>query len=317
MAPGRVEPVGDLRSRSWQVGEAAARAGQDSWLATAWSYVDLTKPRLLPLVLFSGLPVMGMGDAGWPPAPVAVTTLLAVALTAASANSLNAFAESDLDGRMARTRNRPLPSGRLSRRAALRFGLLLSALGTGLLGWCGGWSAAALGIASILFYVFVYTLWAKPHSAWNVLVGGVAGAASPLLTEAALGNGVGLAGLLCFAIVFFWQPPHVWAITLYRKQDYAAAGIPTLPARLGDEATRWCVLAGTLVLVPVTLGPWLAGLAGALYASVTLVADAVFVAVAVAALHARSDESARRVFGVSLVHLLAVFGALLADLWTR
>jgi protoheme IX farnesyltransferase len=274
----------------------------------------LTKPRLLPLVLFSGLPVMGMGSAGWPSASIAVLALAAVAFAAASANSLNAYVECDLDARMARTRSRPLPSGRLSRRAALRFGLALALLATGLLAGLGGWIAAALGISSILFYVFVYTLWAKPRSAWNVLVGGVAGAASPLLADAALGGGVGLAGLLLFAIVFCWQPPHVWAITLYRKHEYAAAGIPTLPARLGDEATRWWMLAGTLVLVPVTLGPWLAGLAGGLYASVALVAGAAFVASAVAAVRARSDESARRVFAGSLVHLVAVFGALLADL---
>ena len=177
----------------------------------------------------------------------------------------------------------------------------------------GGARAAALGLASIIFYAFVYTVWAKPRSAWNVLVGGVAGAVSPLIADVALNGTIGSAGLCIFGLVFLWQLPHVWAITLYRKADYEAARIPTLPSVLGDVSTRWWMLVGTLALVPMTLAPAWLGLLGDLYVVAALVADAVFIWASVEVIRLESDAAARRMFRVTLGYLFAVLGAMLLD----
>jgi protoheme IX farnesyltransferase len=278
-------------------------------LASLRTYADLTKPRLLPMVLFTGLPLFGLAAGGISPG-FAALTLLGIALAAASANTLNAYLERDKDALMERTRERPLPSGRLAPRAALRFGLVLAVASTGLLWAVGGRVAAGLGVASILFYVFVYTLWLKPRSAWNAVIGGAAGAAAPLIADAAVHGSVGPAGLALFAIVFFWQPPHVWAIALYRKHDYAAAGIPMLPSVIGEQPTRRRMLVYTLGLVPVTLAPVALGLLGPVYLAVALGMNVWFVWVAVRVLRERTDAAARHMFHVSLAYLFSLFLAM-------
>jgi protoheme IX farnesyltransferase len=282
--------------------------------SVARAYLDLTKPRLLPMVLFTALPVMGMAAGGWPPLARASAVLVGITLAAAAANALNALVEREQDARMARTRERPLPSGRLAPPAALRFGLVLAVLSTALLYAVSGLAAATLGVASILFYVFVYTLWAKPRTASSTLVGAVAGAVSPLIADVAVNGHVGLPGLTLFAIVFFWQPPHVWAITLYLRDDYRAAGIPMPPEVIGEDATRRRMLRYTIGLVPVTLAPAALGLLGPLYAVAAAGLCGWFVAAAVRVLRERSDEAARSMFRVSLVFLFGVFLAMLADL---
>jgi len=268
-------------------------------------------------VLFTGLPVFGMAAGGWPPLGFAALTLLGIALAAASANTLNAWIERDIDARMERTRERPLPSGRIAPPAALRFGLALGAASTALLGLVAGRAAAGLGVASILFYVFVYTIWLKPRSAWNAVIGGAAGAAAPLIADAAVNGRVGAPGLLLFSIVFFWQPPHVWAIALYRKRDYEAAGIPMLPSVIGDEATRWRMLWYTLGLIPVTLAPVALGLLGNVYLAVALGMNAWFAASALRLLRRRTPEAARQMFRVSLAYLFSLFLAMNVDLLAR
>ena len=289
----------------------------DTALSTVRTYADLTKPRLLPLVLLSGLPVFGMAAGGWPSPGFAALVLLGIGLAAAAANTLNAYLERDKDALMERTRARPLPAGRIAPAAALRFGLALAVLSTLLLFAVSGLPAAALGVASIAFYVFVYTLWAKPRSAWNAVIGGAAGAAAPLIADAAVNGAVGPAGLLLFALIFFWQPPHVWAINLYRKSDYEAAGIPTPPSVIGDERTRWGVLGSVLPLVLVSLAPVAFGLLGEVYLAVALGMNAWFVAVVLRLLRERSDEAARRVFRVSLAYLFSLFVAMNVELLAR
>jgi protoheme IX farnesyltransferase len=283
-------------------------------LEIARNYLDLTKPRLLPMVLLTGLPVMGMAAAGWPSAGFALLTLFGIALAASSANTLNAYIERDLDAVMERTRDRPLPGGRISPKSALAFGLGLGAASTLLLYAIAGVSAAGVGVASILFYVFVYTIWLKPRSAWNAVIGGAAGAAAPLIADVAVNGSIGPAGLLLFAVVFFWQPPHVWAIALYRKGDYEAAGIPMLPSVIGDQPTRWRMLWYTIGLVPVTLAPVALGLLGEVYGVVALGMNAWFVWAAIRVLRARDEDSARSMFRVSLGYLFALFLAMLVDL---
>jgi len=286
-------------------------------LSVLRDYVDLTKPRLLPLVLMTGLPVLGMSAGGWPSATFTVVTLLGIALAAASANTLNAYLERDIDALMERTRSRPVPAGLIEPRAALRFGLVLGVISTVVLYAVGGVPTAGLGVASILFYVFVYTLWLKPRSSWNTVIGGAAGAVAPLIADAAVNGQVGVAGLTLFGIIFFWQPPHVWAIALYRKADYEAAGIKMLPNVIGDDATRRRMLWYTLGLVPVTLAPVALGLLGTTYLAVALGANAWFVWSSVQVLRQRTDDAARRMFRVSLAYLFALFAAMLAELLLR
>jgi heme o synthase len=291
-------------------------------LSSSWSslrhYADLTKPRLLPMVLFTGIPIFGMAT-GAPPVSIGfgVLVLLGIMLAAASANTLNAYIERDKDALMERTKDRPLPAGRIAPRAALAFGLALGVVSTVLLGAVAGDAAAWLGVASILFYVFVYTIWLKPRSAWNAVIGGAAGAAAPLIADAAVNGHVGPAGLALFAIVFFWQPPHVWAIALYRKSDYEAAGIPMLPSVIGDQPTRRRMLAYTIGLVPVTLAPVALGLLGPIYFAVAVGMNLWFVASVVRLLRAQTPEAARRVFRVSLAYLFSLFVAMNVDLLTR
>ena len=281
---------------------------------TLRTYADLTKPRLLPLVLFTGLPVFGMAIGGWPSLSFIGLTLLGISLAAASANTLNAYIERDTDALMERTASRPLPAGEIAPRAALTFGLVLAVASTAVLWLAGGGAAAGLGVASILFYVFVYTVWLKPRSAWNAVIGGAAGAAAPLIADAAVNGTVTAAGLLLFGIVFFWQPPHVWAIALYRKRDYEAAGIPMLPSVIGDQPTRWRMLWYTLGLVPVTLAPVALGLLGPVYLAVALGMNAWFIWASVRVLQERSDAAARSMFHVSLAYLFSLFLAMNVEL---
>jgi protoheme IX farnesyltransferase len=283
-------------------------------LTTARNYLDLTKPRLLPMVLFTGLPVLGMAAGGWPSLSFSLLVILGIALAAASANTLNAYIERDKDGLMERTKSRPLPAGLIAPRAALVFGLTLAVASTLLLGVVSGLPAALVGVASILFYVFVYTIWLKPRSIWNAVIGGAAGAAAPLIADMAVNGSIGAAGWSLFAIVFFWQPPHVWAIALYRKDDYKAAGIPMPPEVIGDEATRRRVVVYTAGLLPVTLAPFFLGLVGPLYFTVASSAGLWFLYRSYRLFQERTDEAARGVFRVSLGFLFAVFVAMLADL---
>jgi protoheme IX farnesyltransferase len=282
-------------------------------LNTLRGYLALTTPRLLVLVIFTGLPVMGMAAGGWPSPGFIGATLLGIAMATAAANTFNCYIERDLDALMDRTRSRPLPSREISPAAALAFGLALSVLSTALLQAIAGPVAAALGVASILFYVFVYTVWLKPRSSWNAVIGGAAGAAAPLIADAAVNGSVGPAGWLLFASIFFWQPPHVWAIALFRKEDYARAGIPMLPNAIGDEPTRRRMLAYALALVPFTLAPTPLGLLGPFYLVCAVALDAWFLWHVVRVLRERSDEAARRTFHVSLVYLFALFLAMLVD----
>ena len=286
----------------------------DSVLTLSRNYLDLTKPRLLPMVLFTGLPVLGMAAGGWPDFSFAVFVMTGIALAAASANTLNAYIERDRDALMERTKTRPLPAGLIAPRSALIFGLTLGVLSTLLLYAVSGAPAAFVGVASILFYVFVYTIWLKPRSIWNAVIGGAAGAAAPLIADAAVNGSIGAAGWALFAIVFFWQPPHVWAIALYRKDDYRAAGIPMPPEVIGDEATRKRVVWYTAGLLPVTVAPYFLGLAGEIYFVVSASAGVWFLYRAWRLFQERTDEAAQGVFRVSLVFLFTVFLALLIDL---
>ncbi len=283
------------------------------------SYLELTKPRILPMVLLSGLPVIliapgAMASEGRPSFLVAAAILLGISLAAGAANSLNAYIERDLDALMERTRDRPIPSGRLRPERALAFGLVIGGLGIAILYGVSGLMPALIALSAILVYVFAYTLWLKPRTPLAVTVGGVAGAIAPLLADAALGGGVGPVGVLLFAIVFIWQPPHFYAIALYRRDDYRAAGFPMLHDRSGDQATSRRIIIWILGLIPVTLLPVAFSLFGAVYACAAVGLGGLFLFEALRLSREQTRQAARRTLRVSLVYLVGIFGGMLADL---
>ena len=286
-------------------------------MSVAASYLALTKPRLLPLVLFSGLPTLVMASGGWP-GPGAVAVIMGgIALAAGAANALNSYLEREADARMVRTQKRPLPAGLLRPQQALIFGLVLLVLGPGVLFVARGPMAAGVALAGILFYVFVYTLWLKPRSTLAVTAGGVSGAVAPLIADAAVGGSIQASGWLLFAIIFLWQLPHFWAITLYRRAEYEAAGFPIMVTRVGEDATRRRIVGWIAALVAVTLVPLSMSLLGPLYAAAAIVLGGWFLWSGVRLCRERSDASARRVFRVSLFYLMGVFAAMIADLAVR
>lgn len=304
--------------KRFEAAEAARTPAEAAWApglaGTLRAYLALTKPRLLPMVLLTALPTMLMAAGGWPPAYIMFMAILGTALAAAAANTLNCFAEREADALMARTATRPLPTGRLTPRQALIFGIALSVVSILLL-WAGtNVLAAGIALAGILFYLFIYTLWLKPRTPYSTVIGGAAGAIAPLIADAAVDGRIGPAGILLFLIVFFWQPPHFWAISLYRKEEYARAGFPMLPIVIGEDATRRRMLLYTLFLVPVTLAPVAMGLLGTIYLATALVMGALFVGSAVRLLQVRTAGAARSMFKVSLLYLLLLLIGMLGDL---
>ncbi len=283
-------------------------------MSSTANYLALTKPRILPLVLFSGLPALLLAAGGWPAASVTIATLIGTAFCASAANALNSYLERDLDARMERTSRRPLPAGLVRPRRALVFGLALALAGVVLLWQQAGPVAAWIAVSAILVYVFVYTLWLKPRTPFAVIAGGVSGAIAPLIADAAVDGRVGIAGWLLFAIVFAWQPPHFYAIALFRRSDYARAGFPMLPERIGEQATCNRILAWIGVLLPLTLLPMMLAPLGWVYGLPALLLGAAFLMRAIQLRLRPSTAGARRLFAMSLVHLLGLFAAMIADL---
>lgn len=278
------------------------------------SYIALTKPRILPLVLFSGLPALVLARGEWPSPNFTLLVLLGTALAAAAANAFNSYLERDRDALMERTQARPLPAGVLRPGPALAFAFVLAAMGAALLFAEGGPAPALIGLAATGVYVFIYTLWLKPRTPFAVIVGGISGAIAPLIADAAVNGSVGPAGWMLFAIIFVWQPPHFYAIAIFRRDDYARAGFPMLPDRIGMDGTCNRIVLWSLALVPVSLLPALLPELGWIYLVVAGGLGVVFLQRAWR-LRVRKDvESARGLFLFSLVHLLGCFSAMILDL---
>jgi len=287
------------------------------WVARARDFIALTRPRVLTLVLFTAPPALAMGHEGWPSSTTILLVVLGAALIGAGCGALNACWERDRDRQMTRTQDRPLPAGRLTLREAVLFGLAISALGLGLLFAAGGWLPASIGAVTLLHYLLIYTIWLKPRSPQNIVIGGAAGAATPLIADAAIDGSLGLWSFVLFAIVFMWTPPHFWAIALYRKREYEAAGFPMMPSVVGDAATRTRMLVYAILLIPITLIPWLGGELSGIYALTAVVAGAVFIASIRRAIRLASSRQDRRVFRVSILYLFALFAEMLVELTLR
>ncbi|SER35015.1 heme o synthase [Sphingobium sp. YR768] len=282
-------------------------------------FVALTKPRVMTLVVFTGL--CGLLAAPGHIHPVlAFTAILCIALGAGAAATLNQWWEADIDAKMKRTANRPLPAGRMDRQAALHFGVGLSFFSVILMGVATNWFAAGVLLVSILFYVFIYTIWLKPRTAQNIVIGGAAGAFPPIIGWAAVTGDVGALPVALFMLTFFWTPPHFWALALFVRPDYAAAGIPMLPVVAGERATRRQIWFYTAIMAAAALAPVLLRLTGIVYGSVALAGTAVFVALAFQVYRSRETDPARmkperRLFKYSILYLFLLFGAVVVDRW--
>jgi protoheme IX farnesyltransferase len=286
-------------------------------MSIAASYIALTKPRILPLVLFSGLPALVLAAGGWPPPALILATLLGTAFSAAAANSLNSYLEREQDALMERTQLRPLPAGEIRPGPALFFGLTLALLGVGVLWATVGQVPALISVAALGIYIFVYTLWLKPRTSFAVIVGGISGAIAPLIADAAVDGHVGAAGWLLFAIIFIWQPPHFYAIALFRREDYARAGFPMLPDTIGEDATYDRIILWSLALIPFTLAPYVFLDLGYFYLAAAVVLDGFFLQRAWQLRVRRDTDAARGLFLMSLVQLLGLFAAMIVDLAAR
>jgi heme o synthase len=275
-------------------------------------YVALLKPRVMSLVVFTGVAglLAAPGHLHWLLAAVAV---LCIAVAAGASGAINMWYDRDIDAIMERTRGRPLPQGRVAPEEALTFGIVLAFGAVFMMGLAVNWVAAALLAVTVLYYVFVYTMWLKRRTPQNIVIGGAAGAFPPMIGWAAVTGSVSLESITLFAMIFMWTPPHFWALSLYRCGDYEAAGVPMLPVVAGKAATKRHMLIYTLLLVPVGMAPALLGFAGWVYGAVALVLGLLFVAAAVAVLRDATDRSAKRMFGFSIFYLFALFALLIAD----
>jgi len=275
-------------------------------------YMLLLKPRVMSLVVFTGFAGLTVAPGHIHPL-IAAVAILCIAVGAGAAGCINMWYERDLDARMIRTASRPLPTGRVEPGNALGFGVVLATASVLSMGLAVNHVAGALLLGTICFYVFVYTMWLKPRTPQNIVIGGAAGAFPPMIGWAAVTGDVSLASFALFAIIFMWTPPHFWALSLFRSGDYARAGVPMLPVVAGKRETKKQILLYTVLLIPVTLAPYALGVSHAIYATAALVLGAVFLALAVKVWFDQGDGSAKQMFGFSILYLFLLFVMLIAD----
>ena len=283
-------------------------------------YIALLKPRVMSLVIFTALVGIAVAPGHLHPV-LGFAALLCIAIGAGASGALNMWYDADIDAIMSRTLKRPIPAGRVAPGEALAFGIMLSVFSVAVLGVLVNWFAAALLAFTIAFYVFVYTMWLKRSTPQNIVIGGAAGAFPPMIGWAAVTGDVSLAPVLMFLIIFLWTPPHFWALSLYRSDDYARAGVPMMPVVAGAEATRRQILLYSFAVVIASLAPFALGFAGPAYAIVAAVAGAFFLGFAYRVRRSKADEAgertARNLFAYSILYLFLLFAVLLAEALTR
>jgi heme o synthase len=276
-------------------------------------YLELTKPRVVALIVFTAIIGMFLAVPGMPGVRPLVAGSIGIWLSAASAAAINHLIDQRIDRLMARTAHRPLATGALSPRQVLVFAIVLGALGLGTLALAVNLLTAALTFASLIGYAIVYTAYLKRATPQNIVIGGAAGAAPPVLGWAAVTGDVHPYALLLFLIIFVWTPPHFWALAIYRREDYSRAQVPMLPVTHGVEYTTWHVLYYTILLVVVTVLPWLTGMSGLFYLGGALVLGGVFLYYAIVLMNPPDEQFAMKVFNYSIVYLMALFAFLLVD----
>jgi protoheme IX farnesyltransferase len=279
-------------------------------------YVALLKPRVMSLVIFTALVGLALAPGHFHPV-LAFTSILCIAVGAGASGALNMWYESDIDALMARTANRPIPRGRITRPEALAFGVTLSFFAVMTLGILVNWFAGALLAFTIFFYVVIYTMMLKRWTAQNIVIGGAAGALPPVVAWTAATGSLSVEPLLLFLIIFFWTPPHFWALALFRNDDYTRAGVPMLPVVAGPDATRLQILLYTIVLVAVAVAPWPLGYFDAAYGVASLLLGSWMLVLAVRVYRRRvgveASRATRKLFAFSILYLFALFATLLME----
>ncbi len=296
-------------------GRLAADSGiAEPSLASVGDYIALMKPRVMSLVVFTALVGLAVAPGSLHPV-TGFTALLCIAVGAGAAGALNMWYDADIDAVMTRTARRPVPMGRVRPGEAFAFGLTLGSFAVVVLGLLVNWVAAALLAFTIFFYVVIYTIWLKRSTPQNIVIGGAAGAFPPMIGWAATTGSLSLEPVLLFLIIFFWTPPHFWALALYRTEDYARAGIPMLPVVAGDVSTRRQILLYTLILVPLGAAPWLFGYTGAFYGLTAIGAGAIMIVLGCQVLRERppAESASRKLFAFSILYLFLLFAVLLVE----
>jgi heme o synthase len=315
---------GSAIDRTGGGGEAPLRlSGQATTadLSEVRDWIALLKPRVMSLVVFTGLVGLLVAPARMHPV-LALAAVLCIAVGAGASGAINMWYDRDIDALMRRTAGRPIPAGRIPPEAALGFGVTLAVASVAVMGLATNWVAAGVLAFSIAFYVFVYTIWLKRRTPQNIVIGGAAGAFPPVIGWAAATGAITLEPLVLFAIIFVWTPPHFWALSLFAHQDYARAGVPMLPVVAGPRVTRRQILLYTLLLAPLGLAPWALGFAGPAYAAAAALLGAGFLHQARRVLRDRQDGTgrsltgdapAKRAFRYSILYLFGLFAALALD----
>ena len=279
-------------------------------------YIALLKPRVMSLVVFTALVGFFLAPGHVHPV-LAITSILCIAVGGGASGALNMWYEGDIDALMSRTANRPIPRGRVTAPEALAFGMTLAFFSVMTLGILVNWIAGGLLAFTIFFYVVVYTIWLKRWTAQNIVIGGAAGALPPVVAWAAATGSLSVEPILLFLIIFFWTPPHFWALALFRNDDYARAGVPMLPVVAGPDATRLQILLYTIVLVAVAVAPWPLGYFDAVYGIASLILGAVMLGLAINVYRRRTGSAAlratRKLFAFSILYLFALFAILLLE----
>lgn len=277
-------------------------------------YLLLTKPRIVILLLITGFAAMWVAAGGPPPLGLSIVTMAGLAMSCGAANAINMWYDRDIDAVMKRTQRRPLPAGRLTPEQALRFGVVMGILSFLVL-LTVNLLTALLATAGLLFYVLVYTMWLKRSTVHNIVIGGAAGAAPPLVGWAAVTGTVDWAAVIMFLVVFIWTPPHFWALALFRGEDYARAGVPMLPVVRGERVTKWQILLYSLLLIPSGALLYFTGAVGPVYLATAVGLGCAMVLASIGLLRERLPRMdwAHRTYGWSLLYLAVIFLAMMLD----
>lgn len=282
--------------------------------ASVSDYFALLKPRVMSLVVFSGFAGLWVapGVTDLHPFLIAIA-MLCLAVNAGAAGAINMWFDRDIDAVMSRTRGRPIPMGKVDPDEALSFGIFLSFFSVMMMGTALNWTAAGILAFANIFYVVVYTMWLKRSTAQNIVIGGAAGAFPPMVGWAAVTGDVSLASIVLFAIIFFWTPPHFWALSLYANEDYKRAKIPMMPIVAGVRSTKIQMLVYALILFPITLLPYFMGVSGVMYLVAAIILSGFFVITSIKVLMSDDMKYARLMFGYSVFYLFALFLGLMID----
>ncbi len=279
-----------------------------------WNYFLLLKPRVMSLVVFTGFVGLWVAPGRIDIHPfVAVVAILALALGAGASGAFNMWYERDLDAKMNRTKNRPIPRGVIDPDNALGFAIFATLASLLMMGLATNWMAAGFLLFANFFYVVVYTIWLKPRTSQNIVIGGIAGAFPPIIGWVAVTGDVSLYPTLLFMIIFMWTPPHFWALALFANEDYKRANIPMLPVKFGERHTKIQMLIYTFLLFPLAIAPWCLGFAGVLYGMSAIILSGFFIVTAFLTLNDSTHKSAKRMFAYSVLYLFVLFTALMLD----